>query len=1374
MEKNLIILPSKSWPPLFVPSYSGTQFEWHGSTRVLANSNNVSMTKTSHPKLMDTQLNQLCVNGPLSEAVEILDSLAQQGSKVRPITFMNLLQACIDRDCIWVGRELHARIGFVGKVNPFVETKLVSMYAKCGHLDEARKVFDEMRERNLFTWSAMIGACSRELKWEEVVDLFYDMMQHGGFPDELLLPKILKACGKCRDFETGRLIHSMAIRGGMCSLLVINSILAMYAKCGEITCAEKLFRRMDERNCVSWNVIITGYCQKGEIEQAQKYFDAIQEEGIEPGLVTWNILIASYNQLGHCDIAMNLMRKMESFGIAPDVYTWTSMISGFTQKGRINDALDLLREMFIVGVDPNSITIASAASACASVKSLSMGSEIHSIAVKTSLVDDILIGNSLIDMYAKGGNLEAAQRIFDVMLERDVYSWNSIIGGYCQAGLCGKAHELFMKMQESDSPPNVVTWNVMITGFMQNGAEDEALDLFQRIEKDGKIKPNVASWNSLISGFLQSRQKDKALQMFRRMQFCNMAPNLVTVLTILPACANLVAAKKVKEIHCCAVRRNIVSELSVSNTFIDCYAKAGNIMYSRKIFDGLSPKDIISWNSLLSGYVLHGCSESAIDLFDQMRKDGLHANRVTLASIILAYGHAGMVDEGKHAFSSISKEYQIRLDLEHYSSMVYLLSRSGKLAEALEFIQNMPVEPSSSVWAALLTACRIHRNFGMAIFAGECLLELEPENIITQHILSQAYSVCGKSWKAPKITKLEKEKVVKKPVGQSWIEMNNMVHTFVVGDQSNPYLDRLHSWLKRVGVNVKAHISDNGLYIEEEEKENVSSVHSEKLAFAFALIDSHHAPQIIRIIVMTQPNTYRWHMVIRIAYTILKMSFEDSKKKPESVGPWGGNGGSRWDDGIYSGVRQLVIVHGEGIDSIQIEYDKKGTSIWSEKHGGSGCHKTDKVKLDCPNEFLTKIHGYYGSLNQWGPNLVRSLSFESNKKTYGPFGVQQGTYFSVPISGAKIVGFHGRCGWYIDAIGVYLKYLKQPNPSKTLAHSQSPIGIINTAENFGFSVIQGSLNQNYDIVLAVRQKDDFNKPLPTDNVSGKISVVKESNNIEHKEKMAQVEKSTPKVGSVVTYGPWGGIGGYVFDDGTYTGIRQINLSRNVGIVWIRVLYDYDGEAIWGSKQGGTGGFKNDKIVFDFPYEALTYISGYYGPWMHMGPAVIRSLTFHTTKRKYGPYGDEQGTYFTTKVKEGKIVGIHGRKGLFLDAFGVHVVEGKVIVPVATPPKEIIPRETSIGEIGSGQWPNKLVLAKPSAAEEVHCGVVKEPAPCGPGPWGGDGGRPWDDGVFSGIKQIFLTKVPEGICSIQIEYDRNRQSVWSVKHGGNGGDTMHRV
>ncbi|XWS14527.1 hypothetical protein CRYUN_Cryun35bG0017500 [Craigia yunnanensis] len=501
------------------------------------------------------------------------------------------------------------------------------------------------------------------------------------------------------------------------------------------------------------------------------------------------------------------------------------------------------------------------------------------------------------------------------------------------------------------------------------------------------------------------------------------------------------------------------------------------------------------------------------------------------------------------------------------------------------------------------------------------------------------------------------------------------------------------------------------------------------------------------------------------------MSLEDDKKLV-SVGPWGGQGGSCWDDGAYSTVRQLVIAHGAGIDSIQIEYDNKGNSIWSRKHGGDRGSKTDKIKLDYPDEFLTSIHGYHGSLNERGPILVRSLTFHSNRKAYGPYGIEQGTNFS--MTRGKIVGFHGRCGWYLDAIGVYSKPILKLNPSKTIIHAQSFVG--NGAEKGGYSVIQGSVGESYDIVLAVRQRDAFGNPLPRELSRQTSSSSDDSSDVEPKSKVSiqTPEKIPSKVPEgVTTYGPWGGNGGAKFDDGTYTGLRQITLSRNVGIVSIKVCYDRDGQALWGSKHGGTGGFKTDRIIFDYPSEILTHITGTFGPLMYMGPNIIKSLTFYTNKGKHGPYGDEQGPSFTNKMNEGKIVGFHGREGLFLDAVGVYVMEGKVPPPKPSFSQANIQSERTIAEIENSPWSNKLVLARRGPVEEVACGVVKEPAPCGPGPWGGEGGRQWDDGVYSGIKQIFITK-SEAICSIQIEYDRNGQSVWSAKHGGHGGTTTHRV
>ncbi|XP_043709001.1 jacalin-related lectin 3-like, partial [Telopea speciosissima] len=443
--------------------------------------------------------------------------------------------------------------------------------------------------------------------------------------------------------------------------------------------------------------------------------------------------------------------------------------------------------------------------------------------------------------------------------------------------------------------------------------------------------------------------------------------------------------------------------------------------------------------------------------------------------------------------------------------------------------------------------------------------------------------------------------------------------------------------------------------------------------------------------------------------------YEKSQNQNVSVGPWGGQEGARWDDGVYNSVRQMVITHGAAIDSIQIEYDEKGCSIWSDRHGGTGGWRTDKIKLDFPQEYLVSITGYYGCLTQWGPIIIRSLSLESNRKKYGPFGTQEGTQFSFSITSGKIIaGFYGRSSSYLDSIGVYLKPLHQQNPSKPPLPSPNIVGYTVTQES--------TVQETYDVVLT-------NQFFGGNDCNLKV----------------QVPYYTEKESSrwPVKCGPWGGDAGMTFDDGVYTGVREVHIVRNGGIVYIKACYDRNGQAIWGNRNGGKTGLRLDKVVFDYPSEILTHISGYYGSTIFMGPTVVKSLTFHTTKRKYGPFGDEQGISFSSGSKQGKIVGFHGSKGWFVDSIGVHVLEGNFLIP----------RPLSIGI--------------PKVAGQGPC--IGE----GSKPWGGDGGQPWDDGAFSGVKQIYLIK-GDAICSIQIEYDLNGQSIWSSRHGGGGGYNTHKM
>ncbi|EES18470.1 hypothetical protein BDA96_09G201500 [Sorghum bicolor] len=489
-------------------------------------------------------------------------------------------------------------------------------------------------------------------------------------------------------------------------------------------------------------------------------------------------------------------------------------------------------------------------------------------------------------------------------------------------------------------------------------------------------------------------------------------------------------------------------------------------------------------------------------------------------------------------------------------------------------------------------------------------------------------------------------------------------------------------------------------------------------------------------------------------------------KSPIVVGPWGGTGGYPWDDGVYSTIRQIVIGHGAAIDSIRIEYDLKGRSVWSETRGGTdGGSETDKVKLDFPDEVLVSVSGHYGSVCGT-PVIIRSLTFQSNSSTYGPFGTEDGTPFSLPVSSGKIIGFHGRSGSYLNSIGFYLKQVHFPNPMNSPASPMS-LPSSQSRNGYGFSGDTGP-----DMVLAVRDRGDsyavyasnqpkqqYTNPSPDYNDGALWN------------KMVSFpsyygDTGAAAMSSPQTYGPWGGSGGTIFDDGVYTGVWQINLTRAVGISSIKVLYDRNGQAVWGNKHGFSGGVIPDKIIFDFPSEVLTHITGFYDSAIIMGPTVVRSLTFHTNKRTYGPYGDEYGTYFSTSFTNGRIVGFHGREGWYIDGIGVHVQEGKLASQrfVSRPKTATSP---------SVQY-NMLAQAPSNTYtdNEVAYGMVKEPVPMGPGPWGGEGGRAWDDGVYTGVKQIYIMR-GAFIGSIQIEYDRSGHSIWSSRHG-NSGHITHRV
>ncbi|GMH24100.1 hypothetical protein Nepgr_025943 [Nepenthes gracilis] len=239
---------------------------------------------------------------------------------------------------------------------------------------------------------------------------------------------------------------------------------------------------------------------------------------------------------------------------------------------------------------------------------------------------------------------------------------------------------------------------------------------------------------------------------------------------------------------------------------------------------------------------MHGNGEEALLLFRDMINSGFRANSVTFAGVLSGCSHSRFVDKGLEIFHSMSQDHSVEPDIDHYSCMVDMLSRAGRLKEAYEFVQRMPMEPTAAAWGALLGGCRVYKNVELARIAANNLFRIEPENPGNYVLLSNIFST-AKLWnEASETRKLMRSKGISKTPGCCWIEVRNRVYTFVVGDKRNEQTDRIYKFLDHVGEKMRIAgcfpITEFVLQdLDQEEKEEVLCSHSEKLAVAFGVLN---------------------------------------------------------------------------------------------------------------------------------------------------------------------------------------------------------------------------------------------------------------------------------------------------------------------------------------------------------------------------------------------------------------------------------------------------------------------------------------------------------------------------------------------------------
>ncbi|XP_024540366.1 putative pentatricopeptide repeat-containing protein At1g69350, mitochondrial [Selaginella moellendorffii] len=833
----------------------------------------------------------------IKDGLERLETIQVGGSSL----YASLIQCCGAAKAIEEGRRVHRhllRYGYGG--NTFLGNLLIQMYRQCGSMEEARSTFDSMAKKDVVSWNAMVSGYSQAGQGREALDLYQRMDSEGVEPNRVTLLGVLGACGNSQLLAEGRSVHSRIRSSRRESDLSLEAALVtMYARCGSLQEAEKVFDGISRKNVVSWTAMLTAYAQTGHFHKAVELY---QRMDVEPNKITFVAVLTAISSLGDLKLGERIHARIAALKIQPDgplgnalitmysrcgridqarkvfdgierkdVITWTSMITAYTHSGRARDAVELYSKM---DVEPNSVTYVTVLSACSVLGDLDQGRRVHSRVTSLDLRDPAL-GTALVSMYGNCGGLLDARKVFDGMEEKNIMSWNALLGAYAHFGgkdQAAEALDLFREMElqgvrgnavtlicllgwcanvgalkhgraihqraraESLLPDrnletavvnmyakchrveearrvfdsmelrDVVAWTSMIAAYTQEGYHPEAMGLYKSMLRDGEIEPNsvtlaavlgscfdledgkeihsravatrmikselvqnsllnmyakcgsleeaskffesmdessrtVVSWNILLTAYTQAGRERQAIDLYKRMvETERVEPDQGAIAAVLAACSSLGDLNQAKELlrhlHSNAnleamTRKNIV----VENAIVNLHAKCGFLDEGSRIFHRMEHKNLVSWTAMIVGFAKHGHAEEAMEMYRRMELDGAEPDDVTFITILVACSHSGLISSGHECFTSMAAEWEIAPRMDHFVCLVDLLGRAGWLDQAQELVETMPFEPEPLAWTTLLGACKIHHDFDRARVLEELVLERTPQECGSSHVL---------------------------------------------------------------------------------------------------------------------------------------------------------------------------------------------------------------------------------------------------------------------------------------------------------------------------------------------------------------------------------------------------------------------------------------------------------------------------------------------------------------------------------------------------------------------------------------------------------------------------------------------------------------
>ncbi|KAJ4806901.1 Pentatricopeptide repeat-containing protein [Rhynchospora pubera] len=674
------------------------------------------VTSLSSPAQLPTKTLSL-PRGKISDVLQILGPIHLTLPTAEVRLYISLLKKCIRSSDSFKGSVVHAHVlksGFGSDL--LVCNVLLDMYAKGGSFGRCRKLFDEMPERDVFSWCTLISGFSNYGHYVESFELFRLMCCCGSKLNCFVISSVLKACAGLRILELVQILHGFVVKLGLgFDPFVEIGFVDCYAKCGNLSKARKLFDEIPIKSPVSCNAMISGYIQQGYFLEGIELFRELNRVGLLMDVVTLRIVASAVFSLGLLEFGKNIhvysiklrlsrdnfvvselvkllatsgeiehMRKLFRLVKKPDPSLYTLVISGFNSNGYREEAISLLKELLCLNPDLKEGDFVVLVNTC-SVKE--EGMQIHSLALKTGHFSYLSVGNALISMYVKLGEMEDAFQTFKKVLTQDVVSWTALMTGYVQCFDFRTALQVFRNLKRTQVSLDkycvsnalnactglkdlnkgkelhslvlkvgLLSSDFVISSFINMYAKCGQIADFTQLYSQSELNRSLVLINVVLSGFCLNFCPESALKLFLKEHQLGFVPDQFTYSTILSACRDIKDKEAGDQVHSLILKSGFAnSDIVVGNSLIDLYLKFGCLSSACKSFYNMKEKNANSYAMLMLGYIQNGNNMEALALFSQMLESGLHANSVIFTRILQGCADMSAVNLGKQVHASIIK-----------------------------------------------------------------------------------------------------------------------------------------------------------------------------------------------------------------------------------------------------------------------------------------------------------------------------------------------------------------------------------------------------------------------------------------------------------------------------------------------------------------------------------------------------------------------------------------------------------------------------------------------------------------------------------------------------------------------------------------------